>query len=76
MAEQSTEATVEVNIEGMHCGSCSALIEETLIENPAIPAVSVNLAANTATITYRPDSIDVSGVCDAIREVGYSATPA
>lgn len=67
--------TIEVAITGMHCGSCSALIEETLIDNPAIPAITVDLDGARATVSIDAERITVDEVCAAITELGYPATP-
>jgi copper chaperone CopZ len=66
--------TAEFSVEGMHCGSCAALIEETLIENPSIPAVSVDLDAARATVTFDPTRVSVDDVAAEITKVGYPAT--
>lgn len=68
--------TIELDVQGMHCGSCSALIEETLIEDPRIPAVFVDLAAERATVTFNPSAVSVDDLCAAIGELGYQAVPA
>ena len=66
-------ATVVLAIEGMHCGSCSALIEETLLEDLGVTAASVDLAAARATVTYDPAQHSVGDLCDAVAAAGYVA---
>ena len=74
-ANEDGTSTIELSVQGMHCGSCAALIEETLIENPNIPAVAVDLDAERAAITFRTDALSVEEICAAVAEVGYPATP-
>lgn len=68
-------AAAELAVQGMHCQSCASLIEETLVENPAVPRAVVDLAAERAYVTYDPRSVTVDELCATITEVGYSATP-
>ena len=67
--------TVELNVTGMHCGSCSALIEESLAEHPAVTAASVDLDSARAVVEYDPSQLDADGLCAVVAEVGYTATP-
>jgi copper chaperone CopZ len=67
--------TIELTVTGMHCGSCSALIEEELAEHPAVTAASVDLDSARAVVTYDPSRLDADGLCAVVAEVGYSATP-
>jgi Cu+-exporting ATPase len=67
--------TTELAVEGMHCGSCSALIEETLAEQAGVTEASVDLEAARAVIRYDPSQVGVDELRAAITEVGYSATP-
>ncbi len=67
--------TIELAVEGMHCGSCSALIEETLIDNPAIPEVKVDLDGARAMVTIDPERVTVAEVCATITDLGYPAAP-
>ena len=71
-----TPASVEILIEGMHCGSCVALVEETLTEHDGVRSASVDLDAGKATIGYDPAVVDVSTLTAAIQEAGYAATTA
>ena len=59
----------------MHCGSCVALIEETLNEREGVTAALVDLDSSRAVIEYDPSALDVEEIRAAIAEAGYSATP-
>jgi len=62
-------------VEGMHCGSCVALIEETLVEDLGVPSAEVDLAAGRAEVTYDPSTHTVDDLCAAVAAAGYRATP-
>jgi copper chaperone CopZ len=68
-------AVARLTVEGMHCGSCVALIEETLNEREGVTAASVDLDSARAMIAYDPSTLDVEAIRAVIAEVGYSAAP-
>ncbi len=68
-------AVAQLTVEGMHCGSCVALIEETLNERDGVTAALVDLDSARAVIEYDPSTLDVEEIRAAIAEAGYSATP-
>ena len=67
--------TVELEIGGMHCGSCVALIEETLSADPGVSDVAVDLDAGRASVTFDPDALCVADLCGAVVGAGYEAVP-
>lgn len=67
--------TVELAVLDMHCSACVALIEETLLEDLEVPAVSVDLETGRALVTYDPGSLSVTEICKAVAMAGYVATP-
>jgi copper chaperone CopZ len=67
--------TVELAVEGMHCGSCAALIEEALGERSGVVSAAVDLDAARAVVDYRPSELGVDDLRATIAEVGYSAQP-
>jgi copper chaperone CopZ len=66
-------AVTQLTVEGMHCGSCAALIEETLNEREGVTAAVVDLDSARAVIEYDPSTLDVEEIRAAIVEAGYSA---
>ena len=75
-SSSTAPASVEILIEGMHCGSCVALVEETLIEHDGVSQATVDLDAGKATIGYDPAVVEVATLAAAIQEAGYAATTA
>ena len=68
-------AVARLTVEGMHCGSCVALIEETLNEREGVTAALVDLDSARAVIEYDPSTLDVEEIRAVIAGAGYSATP-
>ncbi|MGA1867374.1 MAG: heavy metal translocating P-type ATPase [bacterium] len=59
------------HIEGMHCASCSRLIEKTLSKKQAVEDISVNLARGSALIRYDEKGLSFDDVKKEISELGY-----
>jgi copper chaperone len=63
-------------VTGMHCASCSSLIDETLEELPGVVSSSTDLRRETTTVEYDPAQTSVSALADEIAKLGYPAYPA
>lgn len=60
-------------IKGMHCTSCSMIIENKLRDIPEVKDANVNFAAEKAIVSVDDDSIKPEMISDAIKEAGYEA---
>ncbi|MBN2373348.1 copper-translocating P-type ATPase [bacterium] len=58
-------------IEGMHCASCSALIEKTLSKTKGVRSIAVNLAANSGKIEFDGSVISFPDIEKKVRGLGY-----
>jgi copper chaperone len=65
-----------LSVSGMHCASCSLLIDETLEELPGVVSSSTDLRRETTTVEYDPAQMSLSAIADEIVRLGYSARPA
>jgi len=70
------EATVRLDISGMHCASCVGRIERYLSKVPGVDSAAVNLATNTASVTYDPLIASPDTLIATVVKSGYGATPA
>jgi copper chaperone CopZ len=68
-------AVAQFTVEGMHCGSCVSLIEETLAERDGVKAAFVDLDSARAVVEYDRSALDGEDIRVAIDQAGYSATP-
>ena len=64
---------VDLAIEGMTCASCAARVERRLNKLDGVTA-SVNLATETATVTY-PATVALDALITEVRQAGYTGTP-
>jgi Cu+-exporting ATPase len=64
---------LDLTIEGMHCASCVARIEDALSEVEGVEAASVNLATERATVLGT--GLDPESLAHAVDRAGYAAQP-
>lgn len=68
-------ATVRFAVEGMHCTSCTALVEESLVDQAGVASASVDLDSGEAVVRFDPAAVGVTELSSVIAEAGYSAAP-
>ncbi len=71
--DDDREATLLVD--GMRCGACAWLLEQTLRRQPGVVEASVNLATERATIRWNAATTQLSRLLAAIGRIGYAARP-
>ena len=65
---------ITLDITGMHCASCSAVITKALKKLGGIPDVNVNTTTNKATVHYDEKRVALPAMIDAIKKKGYGAS--
>lgn len=60
-----------LNVKGMHCASCAAIITKKVSKLPGVNDVSVNFATEKASITFDPTKIAVQDMNHEIEKLGY-----
>lgn len=68
-----TECTLEVG--GMTCASCVRRVEKALTELEGVSAAHVDLAAETATVSFDPDTVQLEDLTTALGAAGYTGRP-
>lgn len=63
-------------VTGMHCTSCSILIDEAVVELDGVASSTTSLKKQLTTVTLDPTRCEPDQVADVIRAAGYQATPA
>jgi len=64
----------ELIVEGMHCASCSALIQRKLLETEGIKKSNVNFAAGKAFVEFEEQKISAEKISEIITKLGYKAS--
>jgi Cu+-exporting ATPase len=65
--------TVTLAIEGMSCASCVGRVDKALAALPGVLDVKVNLASETATVTFLEGAVTIADLQKASAEMGYPA---
>jgi Cu+-exporting ATPase len=74
---ESASPSLDIGIGGMTCASCSARVERALKKIPGVQEATVNLATETARITFAPGEQMEARLRRAVRDAGYEPrTPA
>jgi len=62
-----------IAVTGMTCASCVSHVERALKGLDGVVGAQVNLATDSARVTYLPDAVDGDAMVRAIRNAGYDA---
>lgn len=62
-----------LDIEGMHCGSCALLIEHALKNTEGVQEANVNFSAEKAMITFDENKVPLEKIQEAIKRLGYTS---
>ncbi|WKZ27094.1 MAG: heavy metal translocating P-type ATPase [Candidatus Paceibacterota bacterium] len=64
--------TQTYNVKGMHCASCSSVIEKAVRKVPGVESVAVNFGTEKAKISFDPSKTNPHDVSKHIEPLGYS----
>jgi Cu+-exporting ATPase len=64
-------ATLDLGVGGMTCASCVARVERALKKVPGVTGASVNLATESARVSYSPSGQTEAQIRRAVRNAGY-----
>ena len=67
--------STSIAIDGMSCASCVARVEARIKTIPGVTDASVNLATETADVTYTESMVSPTDVATTLTESGYPSTP-
>jgi len=70
-----SEVTVRFATSGMHCGSCAMLIDMTLRDVEGVSLARTDHTSGETVVTYDDDLVSVDALVEAVRGVGYEASP-
>jgi P-type Cu+ transporter len=63
---------INLTISGMHCASCSTLLEKALTRTNGVSTANVNFSTGKATIEFNPDVVTQSDFAKLVKKKGYS----
>lgn len=65
-----------LTIDGMHCQGCVQIVQNVIEQQTGVKGCSVSLDAKQARIAYEADEVSPQALAQAVRDAGYTATPA
>jgi len=65
--------TARLATTGLHCRSCSMLVDMTVDELDGVSQVTTDHATGQTIVTFDSDAISVESIIEAIQSVGYDA---
>jgi copper chaperone CopZ len=66
-------ATIDLKTGGMHCSSCSMLIDMTVGDLPGVQSAESDYAKGKTRVEYDPKQISPEDIITAIEQAGYTA---
>ena len=67
------ETTAHLKTSGMHCASCSMLVDMTLGDVAGVVESKTDHVSGDTVVTFDDAATNVDALIGAIREVGYDA---
>jgi copper chaperone CopZ len=62
-------------VDGMHCSSCSMLIDEALEDLPGVVSSSTSVRKARTEVAYDPDVTSLEVMATTLAELGYTVRP-
>ena len=72
---ESASGELRFGVEGMHCASCVAKLEKNLLEHPGVLTAAVNLAQESAYVTFTPGMASQESIFAVVSSSGYTPVP-
>lgn len=69
----SNDVKKTFNVEGMTCSSCAQTVEKAVQNMVGINSANVNLATEKLTVSYNPETLNLSDITKTVAEAGYEA---
>lgn len=66
--------TIEIEVDGMTCESCSRSIETTMADKRGVTCITVSLVSKLATVTYDSTLTTAGEVAAGIEDMGFGVT--
>lgn len=74
--DEDGRASMQLLVEDIHCAACCWLIEQALLREKGVEAVSVNLATRRVRIRWQRQELKPGVLFQKLQAIGYRAVPA
>jgi P-type Cu2+ transporter len=75
MTEPDGACRLSLMVEGLQCGACVWLIEQSLLREPGVEQARVSLSTRRLTLAWRKDEADPIKLIDRVQRLGYRLVP-
>lgn len=65
------ETTATFTTTGLHCRSCSMLVDMTVGELDGVTSVETDYVSGSTDVTFDSDAVNIEAIYAAIRAAGY-----
>ena len=69
------EATTEIKVKGMTCGSCVVTVKKALTQTKGVRSADVSLEKAQAAVVYDDTQVNEQQLREAINKTGFKAEP-
>ena len=69
------EATTEIKVKGMTCGSCVVTVKKALAQTKGVRSADVSLEKAQAAVVYDDTQVNEQQLREAINKTGFKAEP-
>lgn len=69
----AASTTAEITTTGLHCPSCSKMVDMTVGDLEGIAKVVTDHVSGITKVEFDSDVVTLEGILDAIRSAGYGA---
>lgn len=69
----ANEATTQIPVSGMTCGSCAVAVRKALTSLEGVKKVDVSVEQNKATVVYEDSQVTEKQLREAINKTGFKA---
>ena len=70
----TSNTSVDLSVQGMHCGSCVARVKAALEKVPGVASAAVDLADERARVVLEKPDVPPSALTAAVEGAGYKAS--
>ena len=74
-ADADGTCRLSLMVEGLQCGACVWLIEQSLQREPGVEQARVSLSTRRLTLAWRKDAADPVRLIDRVQRLGYRLVP-
>jgi len=69
------KASLTMLVDGLHCGACVWLIEQTLLRQAGVISARVSLSSRRLVVTWQKDHAQAAQLIDLVQSLGYELVP-